>query len=209
MRYLLLELLAPIVVMATLYIEKPIVEEREVSKTTTIVLLNNGKTHNAVVVTNEKGSSNLDKVGAYIEMSDKEKAPLAPKIMPPEEIKKRFANVLLASPKSAVSYRLYFKPKELALTKASEKTLQMAVEAMEERTPCMVDIIGHTDTVGTGKSNIKISLTRATYIKNLIEEMEVNVKSLVTKGFGEEDLLIQTKDNTPEAKNRNVEIFIK
>ena len=205
MRYLLLELVAIIIVMTTLYMEKPISEDLK----TTVVLLNNGKIHNAVLVSNEKGSSNLDQVGAYVEMSAKQKVPSPLKIMSQKEIKKRFGKVLSASPKGAISYRLYFKPKEMVLTKTSEKTLRIAIEAMKKRTPCMVDIIGHTDTLGTAKKNIKISLIRANYVKNMIEKMGVKVKSLTTKGFGEEDLLIQTKDNHLEVKNRNVEIFIK
>jgi len=214
MGYLLLELVAVIVVMTTLYLEKPlpkepITQEIQPAKTTTVVLLDNGKTHNAVVVANEKGSSQLDKIGAYVEMNDSKEAPPPPKIMPPEEIQKRFGKVLAASPKAPLTYRLYFKPKSMALTKASEKTLQTVVEKIKERSPCVVDIIGHTDTVGTAKNNIKISLRRAAYVKKLIEKMGGEVKSLAIKGFGEEDLFIPTKDNTPEAKNRNVEIVIK
>ena len=206
MRYLLLELLVITVVVNILYIVKPIVED---PKITTVVLLNNGRTHNAVIVSTEKGSSNLDNIGGYVDMEDKKKAPPAPKIMPPEEIKKRFAKALSASAKAAISYRLYFKPQLMELTRESEKSLLIAVKEMKKRSPCIVDIIGHTDTVGTSKNNIKMSLIRATYVKKLIDKIGVNVQSLVIKGFGEEDLLIQTKNNKAEAKNRNVEIFIK
>jgi len=214
MGYLLLELVAVIIVMTTLYLEKPLPKEPitqkiQPVKTTTVVLLDNGKTHNAVVVANEKGSSQLDKIGAYVEMNDSKEAPPPPKMMPPEEIQKRFGKVLAASPKAPLVYRLYFKPKSMALTNASEKTLQTVVEKIKERSPCLVDIIGHTDTVGTAKNNIKISLRRASYVQKLIEKRGVDVHSLAIKGFGEEDLFVPTKDNTPEAKNRNVEIVIK
>jgi len=205
-RYLLLELLVITIMVNIAYTVKPIVKD---PKITTVVLLNNGKTHNAVIVSTEKGSSNLDKVGCYVEMKDKKKAPPAPKIMPPEEIKKRFGKVLSASAKAAISYRLYFKPHLMELTKASEKILLTAVKEMKKRSPCMVDIIGHTDTVGKSENNIKLSLIRAAYVKKLIDKIGVNVYALTIKGFGEEDLLIQTKDNISEAKNRNVEIFIK
>jgi len=204
MRYLLLELVVITVVANMLFIGK--IKD---PKITTVVLLNNGKIHNAVIVSTKKGSSSLDDIGAYVDMKDKEKSPSLPKIMPPEEIKKRFAKALSASPKAATSYRLYFKPKVMELTKESEETLLTAIKIIEKRRPCMVDVIGHTDTVGTSENNIKISLTRATYVKNLIDKIGVNVQSLAIKGFGEEDLLIQTKDNKSEAKNRNVEIFIK
>jgi len=205
-RYLLLELLIITVVVNILYTVKPIVED---PKITTVVLLNNGKTHNAVIVSTEKGSSNLDNIGGYVDMKDKKKAPPTPKIMPPEEIKKRFAKALSASAKAAISYRLYFKPQVMELTIESEKTLLTAVKEMKKRSPCIVDIIGHTDTAGTSKNNIKMSLIRATYVKKLIDKIGVNVQSLAIKGFGEEDLFVATANNISEAKNRNVEIFIK
>jgi len=73
----------------------------------------------------------------------------------------------------------------------------------------MVDIIGHTDTTGSNEINIKVSLKRAKYIESILKEKGVKAESLTAKGYGEEDLEVETADNVAEAKNRNVEIFIK
>jgi len=210
MAYILLELMIISIVVNVLYLVKPIeVPTVKEAKITTVVLLDNGKKQNAVMVSTEKGSSNLDNIGGYVEMTDKKKAPPPPKIMPPEEIQKRFDKALSASPKKAISYRLYFKSTVMKLTGESKKTLSTAIKMMNERRPCIVDIIGHTDTVGTSKNNIKISLIRATYVKKLIDRAGVKVKSLAIKGYGEEDLFVLTTNNVFEAKNRNVEILIK
>lgn len=210
MAYILLELMIISIVVNVLYLVKPIeVPTVKEAKITTVVLLDNGKKQNAVMVSTEKGSSNLDNIGGYVEMTDKKKAPPPPKIMPPEEIQKRFDKALSASPKKAISYRLYFKSTVMELTGESKKTLSTAIKMMNERRPCIVDIIGHTDTVGTSKNNIKISLIRATYVKKLIDRAGVKLKSLAIKGYGEEDLFVLTANNIPEAKNRNVEILIK
>ena len=210
MAYILLELMIISIVVNVLYLVKPIeVPTVKEAKITTVVLLDNGKKQNAVMVSTEKGSSNLDNIGGYVEMTDKKKAPPPPKIMPPEEIQKRFDKALSASPKKAISYRLYFKSTVMKLTEESKKTLSTAIKMMNERRPCIVDIIGHTDTVGTSKNNIKMSLIRATYVKKLIDRAGVKVKSLAIKGYGEEDLFVLTANNVSEAKNRNVEIFIK
>jgi len=210
MAYILLELMIISIVVNVLYLVKPIeVPTVKEAKITTVVLLDNGKKQNAVMVSTEKGSSNLDNIGGYVDMTDKKKAPPPPKIMPPEEIQKRFDKALSASPKKAISYRLYFKSTVMELTGESKKTLSKAIKMMNERRPCIVDIIGHTDTVGTSKNNIKISLIRATYVKKLIDRAGVKVKSLAIKGYGEEDLFVLTANNVSEAKNRNVEIFIK
>lgn len=210
MAYILLELMIISIVVNMLYLVKPIeVPTVKEAKITTVVLLDNGKKQNAVMVSTEKGSSNLDNIGGYVDMTDKKKAPPPPKIMPPEEIQKRFDKALSASPKKAISYRLYFKSTVMKLTEESKKTLSTAIKMMNERRPCIVDIIGHTDTVGTSKNNIKMSLIRATYVKKLIDRAGVKVKSLAIKGYGEEDLFVLTANNVSEAKNRNVEIFIK
>ena len=176
---------------------------------TTVILLDSGKVGSSITVATKKATTKIDKVGAYVELEDPNKAPSRVKVMSKEEITKRFGNVLKASPLKPVSYLLYFKFGSTILTQESEKTLKKALKSMKERSPCSVDIIGHTDTVGSSTINQKISLERAKYIKSIIEKKAIRVVSLNAKGYGEEDLQVKTSDNTANAKNRNVEIFIK
>ena len=209
----LLELIVIAIVVSIVYAVNPVEVKKVIkvveAKITTVVLLDNGKTQNAVMVSTEKGSSNLNNIGGYVDMKDKKKAPPPPKIMPPEEIKKRFAKALAISPQKPISYRLYFEPRVMKLTEESENVLLEAIKMMEDRSPCMVAVIGHTDTVGTSKNNLKMSVIRATYVKKLIDTNGIEVEALSIKGFGEEDLLVETADNVAEVKNRNVEIYIK
>ncbi len=179
------------------------------SAPTKVVLLDNGKAHNAVVVSTNKGSAKLDSVGKFVSLKDKDTPPSPPKVMPKEEIEKQFGDLLAVIPKKPVSYILYFEPHSTRLTPESEQELKKALETIKKRQPCMVDIIGHTDTVGSNEINIKVSLKRAKYIKSLIEKEQLGKVEISAKGYGEEDLLVSTPDNTDEAKNRNVEIFIK
>jgi len=108
-----------------------------------------------------------------------------------------------------MTYIIYFKPNSTELTEASKVTLQKALKSIKSRSPCMVDIIGHTDTTGSATLNAKVSLKRAKSIESLVRKSKIKILSLVAKGYGEEDLLVQTKNNKSEARNRNVEIFIK
>jgi len=176
---------------------------------TTVVLLESGKSHNAILVANEKGETKLDKVGSYVDISKKEKRISEVKQMSEEEINTRFTEALAMTPLKPLSYILYFEPNSIVLTEASKTTLQEALKRMEERSPCSVDIIGHTDTVGSNAANITVSLKRAKSIEALVQERSLTGVSLTAKGYGEEDLLVPTKDDVDEAKNRNVEIFIK
>jgi len=174
-----------------------------------VVLLNSGKKQNAIIVSNEKGSSHLDKVGSFVDLKDKNKAASEIKIMSNKEIQNRFSKALAASPKKAISYILYLKSGRMELTEDSENVLLEVLKSIKDYAPCIVDIIGHTDTVGSNEGNLKISLKRAKYVEKIIKSKDLNISLLTVKGYGEEDLLIKTPDNTAEVKNRNVEIFIK
>jgi len=176
---------------------------------TTVVLLESGKKQNAIIVSTNKGSSKIDKAGSYVNLKDKESAVSKVKVMSKEELESRFSKVLAASPKEPAKYILCFKPKSKELTEESQKILPEVIKTIEEYSPCMVDIIGHTDTTGSSELNIKVSLKRAKVIESILKEKGVKVVSMTAKGYGEEDLQVQTADNIAEAKNRNVEIFIK
>jgi len=186
-----------------------------------VVLLDNGKVQNAVIVSTDKGSSKLDKVGSVVGLYNKNEAPTKIRFMSEEEIKNRYRTLFKAIPKKPKSYILYFKNNSTELTKKSKANFKKILKTIEERSPCIVDIIGHTDTVGTNKKNIEVSLNRAEYIKSMIIKTKIqytkpeiqNVDTqtilLVTKGYGEEDLLVKTSNNVAEERNRNVEVFIK
>lgn len=176
---------------------------------TTVVLLDSGKSENAILIANEKGETKLDKVGSYVDLSDKAKKASAVKSMSEDEIKSRFEQALAVTPLKPVTYILYFEPSSTQLTEASKATLQEALKSIEERSPCSVDIIGHTDTVGSNADNNVVSLKRAKSIETLVKKSSIEGVTLTAKGYGEEDLLVPTKDGVDEAKNRNVEIFIK
>ena len=176
---------------------------------TKVVLLDSGKPNSSVIVSNDKGSQKLEGIGKYVSLKNKTIAPSKPKQMSKEEISRRFSKVLSIIPKKAISHMVYFEPHSTTLTEASKEELLKSIEDIKISTPCMVDIIGHTDTVGSNEINVKVSLKRAKYIEFLIKKEHLNIVSISSKGYGEEDLLVATPDNTDEAKNRNVEIFIK
>ncbi len=175
---------------------------------TTVVLLDSGKVGSSITVATQKATTKVDKVGSFVELKDKDETPSEVKEMSKEEINKRFGNVLKAAPTKPASYLLYFESGS-TLTQESKKMLEEALKTIKKRSPCIVDIIGHTDTTGSSSLNQKVSLKRAKYIKSIIEKKDIKVIALNAKGYGEEDLQVKTPDNTANAKNRNVEIFIK
>ncbi len=69
-------------------------------------------------------------------------------------------------------------------------------------------IVGHTDTVGTAAQNQALSEQRADAVKAYLEtKFGVTDKRLQASGVGEGDLAVQTPPETPNRRNRRVEII--
>jgi outer membrane protein OmpA-like peptidoglycan-associated protein len=68
-------------------------------------------------------------------------------------------------------------------------------------------IEGHTDTVGTREYNQELSDRRATAVLDyLADNFHVDRSRVEAVGKGEDDLLIPTPDQTPEPRNRRVQV---
>jgi outer membrane protein OmpA-like peptidoglycan-associated protein len=179
-----------------------------------VVLADNGKQHNAIMVSNNKGTQRLDRVREFVEIEDENKSIPEVKVMSKEKFKKNFGNLVNALPEKALVYKLYFKENHMTLTPASKKLIPTIVDKIIE-TPSMVDIIGHTDTIGSDEQNFELSFQEASNVKAMLQEAILKILKtkqqiiLMTKGYGEEDLLIHTPDNYKENRNRYVEIIIK
>jgi outer membrane protein OmpA-like peptidoglycan-associated protein len=69
-------------------------------------------------------------------------------------------------------------------------------------------IAGHTDTVGDASTNQSLSEQRAQAVKSYLEtKFGVSDTRLQAVGLGENDLLIPTPPQTPEQRNRRVQII--
>lgn len=66
---------------------------------------------------------------------------------------------------------------------------------------------GHTDSVGTASANQELSERRAEAVRDeLVKRHGIDPTRVVTRGHGEQQLLIPTPDETPEPRNRRVQI---
>jgi len=72
-----------------------------------------------------------------------------------------------------------------------------------------VQITGHTDTVGQTADNDRLSLERAREIRDALVGQGLNPAITRAVGRGERELLIPTPDNTPEPRNRRVEVIVR
>ena len=67
-------------------------------------------------------------------------------------------------------------------------------------------VVGHTDTKGTNKYNLTLSIKRAEVVKEILINYGINQNSIKILGKGEESLAVDTADDTKQPANRRVEI---
>ncbi|MCD4834569.1 MAG: PorP/SprF family type IX secretion system membrane protein [Bacteroidales bacterium] len=71
-----------------------------------------------------------------------------------------------------------------------------------------IEIIGHTDNVGTRAANQKISERRAEVVKNYLIERGIDVSRIKTRGMADKQPLFENDTRENRSKNRRVEFVI-
>lgn len=69
-----------------------------------------------------------------------------------------------------------------------------------------IELIGHTDTVGSAETNQRLSVRRANNMKAELVRLGVPSDLIMTSGRGETELFVPTADGTQEQLNRRVEV---
>jgi outer membrane protein OmpA-like peptidoglycan-associated protein len=95
------------------------------------------------------------------------------------------------------------------LTPQAEQTLATLGRALGSRDllPFRFRIEGHTDTTGDRGLNQRLSEERAAVVREfLIQRHGISPQRLVAVGFGQEQLLVPTPADTPEVRNRRVQV---
>jgi outer membrane protein OmpA-like peptidoglycan-associated protein len=126
-----------------------------------------------------------------------------------EEMLNTFGTVVAALPQAPVSATLYFVLGKDVLTPESKLEAERIFNEIVNRQVPEILIIGHTDTVGSTKTNDKLSLKRAEKIRQSLIKLGVPADSIKVIGRGERELLVKTPDNTKEPKNRRAEINVR
>ena len=72
-----------------------------------------------------------------------------------------------------------------------------------------VIVIGHTDTTGGAAANLALGLKRAATVRQLLIDTGIEAELVEINSHGEGNPLIRTPDNTPEPRNRRVEIAVR
>ncbi len=175
--------------------------------TSRVVLLDNGKDANAIIIKTKGGEVVLDEVNTYADLSSSSTVEIKP--LSSEELEQTYGKLIADAPKAPIHFLLYFEPNAINLNVASKMLLPKIEQAINDRIPCDVNIIGHADSTGSKEYNINLSLKRARQVRQWLYNLDLNISTIIVESYGEEDPLIPTADGVPEPRNRRVEILVR
>lgn len=129
------------------------------------------------------------------------------KSLKPQRIKTPHTDLMARMPPPPRAYVLYFQEGKTDLTAESEPVLSALRLAV---TPAAdVQIVGHTDTMGSSADNDALSRDRATEIRAALVRQGLPVENAKVTGRGERELRIPTGDGVSEPGNRRVEVILR
>jgi outer membrane protein OmpA-like peptidoglycan-associated protein len=125
------------------------------------------------------------------------------------QVQQIFGNALAAQPILPAHFVLYFEKDSDTLTPDSQRQYQAVFADIKRRSAYEVEVIGHTDTLGSAPHNQQLSMSRAVMIRERLEHNGISAKSISVAGRGQLDLAVLTADQVAEPRNRRVEITVR
>ena len=171
-----------------------------------VVLPNPDGSSGAVTINDGQKSVELDHPYAAGEVREGVAAPVK---VDQAEVQKIFGHALSAQPILPAHFVLYFEKDSDTLTPDSQRQYAAVFADIKRRSVYEVEVIGHTDTLGTVPHNQQLSMSRAVMISNRLEHNGINPKSISVAGRGQLDLAVATGDQVAEPRNRRVEITVR
>jgi outer membrane protein OmpA-like peptidoglycan-associated protein len=159
-------------------------------------------------VWNKMGSADLTGPREAVAVSSS-RAPGPVTTLSGDEVERLFGPALAALPPEPRSFTLFFKFESDELTDESAQLVPSVLSVVRERSDPEVSVVGHTDTMGPPKANIELGMKRATFVRTLLVNAGLDPATIELVSHGEAALLIRTPDETPEPRNRRVEITVR
>jgi outer membrane protein OmpA-like peptidoglycan-associated protein len=125
------------------------------------------------------------------------------------DVDKIFGEALSALPAPPRRFTLLFLFDSDDLTEEARALVPEILRSVTARSVPDVVVVGHTDTVGTTSSNFELGLKRAVVVRKLLMDAGLDASAIEVISHGETDLLVPTPDDTPEPRNRRVEIAVR
>jgi outer membrane protein OmpA-like peptidoglycan-associated protein len=182
--------------------------ERPGQTLTVLLPDSDGNTVGRATVSNASGTANLETArDSTLVSASAPPAPVA--VLSEPEIRRIFQDALGALPLPPQRFTLYFRFESNELTDESRSMLPEIRKAITERPVPDLIVVGHTDTTGTRAANFELGRTRALMVRTLLVAAGLDPAVIDVASHGESEPLVQTADNTPEPRNRRVEISVR
>ena len=158
-----------------------------------------------VVVEGSRGAQILQQaqLGTTLDGGD------APFVVSAEQLQRDFGAAMAARPPLPEHFLLYFQMGGSDLAPESRAQLPRIVERARARIALDMSVIGHSDTQGRADANEALALRRAGDVAQQLRRLGLQDAVLSVESHGERNLLVATPDETPEPRNRRVEITLR
>ena len=115
--------------------------------------------------------------------------------------------IVTENEKKEVMQIIYFDFDNSKLSEVSKNTLFNFLNKNKKKLSRYI-IFGHTDTKGSSKYNMNLSIKRAESVKEALLDQGIAPDDISILGKGENELAINTPDNTKHPANRRAEVKI-
>ena len=159
-------------------------------------------------VSNQSGSADLSAAREATHVAAGQ-SPAPPATLSEADVERLFGSALSALPQPPRRFTLNFQFDSDELTDEARALLPEILRTVKERPVPDVIIVGHTDTVGTPDANFALGLKRAIAVRDLLVQAGLDPTFIEVISHGEGDLLVKTADETPEPRNRRVELAVR
>jgi outer membrane protein OmpA-like peptidoglycan-associated protein len=166
--------------------------------------------------TRTTGDARVSNVHGGVELTDERDAALATPNRAPvlgtlseADVQKIFGDALSALPPSPQRFTLFFRFESDELTDQSQALIPEILAAVKKHVVQDVVVIGHTDTMGTQQANYALGLKRAVMVRTILIDAGLDKATIDVTSVGELDPLVKTPDETPQPRNRRVEIAVR
>jgi len=111
-----------------------------------------------------------------------------------------------AEPNRPKQFIVFFGFNKANLSAEAQRVVAEAAAAAKQYGSADIIVIGHTDTVGSPRYNLRLSLRRAGAVKAELGHNGIEPGMIHTEGKGETELMVQTGDGVKEPQNRRATI---
>ena len=126
----------------------------------------------------------------------------------PEEARQEKPALFAAEPAPLTSQTVWFNNDSVKPQSSRSQIINRVKNDCLQREPCQITIIGHTDSMGSNRYNMDLSLRRALVVKRILLRGGFQKEAIDVRYHGPFDPLIKTSAGKPQPKNRRVEIMV-